>query len=93
MASADTLTEGEILERIVAKGQVALSAGAARSLLELRFPARETARIRSLLRRNNSGTITANERIALDKYLRIGQLLDLIHARARLALANRSPAK
>jgi len=93
MASSDTITEGEILERIIVQSQGKLTPGAARSLLELQFPARETAHIRKLLRRNNAGTISPSERSTLDKYLRIGQLLDLVHARARSALAKRSRTK
>jgi hypothetical protein len=35
---------------------------------------------------DNHGTISASERLTLDKYLRVGQFLDLVHAKARLSL-------
>ena len=77
------ITEGEILESIVAANGPALSPEAARSFLRLKFPAKDATRVRHLLRKNNSGRATAHERIALEKYLRVGQFLDILHARAR----------
>jgi len=65
MANGPTITEGDILDRIISSTEGTLTPGAARSLLGLRFPARETARIRKLLRKNNAGTIAAGERMAL----------------------------
>jgi len=87
------ITEGEILESIVTANGPALSPEAAKSFLRLKFPAKDTTRIRQLLRKNNSGKMTADERIALEKYLRVGQFLDILHARARLALAKKKRAK
>jgi hypothetical protein len=91
MAST-SVTEGDLLERIISSLDGALPAGAARSLLALRFPERDTARVRKLLQKNNAGAITAAERISLDKYIRVGQFLDLVHAKARLSLTKRSRA-
>jgi hypothetical protein len=90
---AKSLTEAEILERIVSADGPTLSAAAARSFLRLKLPPRDTTRVRQLLRKNNLGTIDAEERVALEKYLRVGQFLDLLHARARVALAKRAQAK
>jgi len=45
-----------------------------------------TRRIQELLEKNNGGTIEPSERAELDKYLRVGQFLDLIQAKARLSL-------
>jgi hypothetical protein len=81
-----SINESDILERVMAARNGPLPAAAARSLLALKFPATDARRIRGLLRKNNAGTITANERIALEKYLRVGQFLDLLHARAGAAL-------
>src|SRR5262245_59017660 len=88
MSSATPTTEGDILERIIAAQDADLSVEAARSLLTLRFPVADTRRMQTLLRKNNAGRITANERAALDKYLRVGQFLDLIHAKAKASLTN-----
>ena len=88
MASASPTTEGDILERIIAAQEADLSDEAARSLLTLRFPAVDTKSIQALLRKNNAGRITAKERAALERYLRVGQFLDLVHAKAKASLAN-----
>lgn len=90
MGRTTPITERDILERVMSDGNGALSPAAARSLLTLKFPAGDTRRIRSLLRKNNAGTITAEERLALEKYLRVGQFLDLLHAKARVSLAKRT---
>jgi hypothetical protein len=92
MMRAKQLTDDDILDRIVSADEPSLSPDAARSFLRLKFPAKDTACIRQLLRKNNTGTIDADERIALEKYLRVGQFLDLLDARARVALAKNSQA-
>lgn len=66
--------------------QAGLSAEAARSILALRFSDSAQERIRGLLTANNAGTISTSERSELDKYLRVGQFLDLLQAKARLSL-------
>jgi hypothetical protein len=55
-------------------------------MLALKFSAQTRKRIRRLLQKNNRGTIAAEERLALEKYLRVGQFLDLLQAQARLSL-------
>lgn len=79
-------TEADVFDEILVSRESALSRAEARSLLKLRFSPTATERIRKLLRKNNSGTIRAAERRALDNYLRVGQFLDLLHAKAHLAL-------
>lgn len=86
MESTATITEADILEKVVSPHVAGLTPEAARSLLEFKFDAPTTKRIRQLLQKNNRGTISADERIDLEKYLRVGQFLDLVHAKARLSL-------
>jgi hypothetical protein len=86
MATSFTVTEAEILERVVAPTAAGISPETARELLKFRFDRHTSADIRRLLQKNNRGTITAEERVLLEKYLRVGQLLDLLHAKARLGL-------
>jgi hypothetical protein len=92
MNRTSTKTESDILESVVFSNGP-LSKSAARSFLQLRFPSRDTNRTRLLLRKNNAGTIEAGERIELEKYLRVGQFLDLLHAKSRIVLKKRSHAK
>jgi hypothetical protein len=86
MPSQSTITEADILNQVVEPKKGRLSAEAARSFLELRFDAATTRRIRKLLQKNNRGDISAAERLTLEKYLRVGQLIDLLHAKAKVSL-------
>jgi hypothetical protein len=86
MPKTPTVTEADILADVVAAEEGDLSPDAARSLLTLKFRKDATKHIRQLLQKNNRGTITAAERVTLEKYLRVGQFLDLLHAKARLSL-------
>ncbi len=88
-----TITEAAILERVVAPKVPGLSEEAARGLLSFKFDRGTTQKIRTLLQKNNRGTITAEDRLTLENYLRVGQFLDLVHAKARLSLRkNGSPS-
>jgi hypothetical protein len=93
MAAASPITESDILERVVSSSRGPTSVQAARSLLELQFPSEDIKKVRTLLRKNNAGIITAPERLTLENYLRVGQLLDLLHAKAKLFLAKRTGTK
>jgi hypothetical protein len=87
MSSASpTLTEADILLDVVAPNEATLSADVARAILSVQFNDRATNRIRELLQKNNAGTLTPAERSDLDKYLRVGQFLDLMQAKARVSL-------
>jgi len=86
MATPSTPTEADILEKVVAPTAAGLSPDTARELLKFRFDRQTAANIRRLLQKNNRGTITAEERVLLEKFLRVGQLLDLLHAKARVVL-------
>jgi hypothetical protein len=80
------VTEADILAEVVAPTKGGLSPETARSLLAMKFRREATQRIRWLLRKNNRGTITADERVLLEKYVGVGRFLDLVQAKARLSL-------
>jgi hypothetical protein len=93
VSKSPTITEADILDEVVAPDQPGLSPDVARSILELKFSKRATRRIRQLLRRNNLGTISAQERVTLEKYLRVGQFLDIWQAKAKLSLKQSEDAR
>jgi hypothetical protein len=68
------ITEADILKEIVGPGNRDLNIEAAKSILELHFSRSAITRIRSLLRANNGGSISSEQRLELEKYLRVGQL-------------------
>ena len=63
-----------------------LSRAAARSLLELEFTQEDKERMHQLLEKNHEGRLTKPEQQELDTYRRIGRLIDLLCAKARLSL-------
>jgi hypothetical protein len=89
MATASPPSDADILARVVAGRW---SPEAARAVLTLGFDRATTARVRRLLQKNNRGTITADERLTLERFLRVGQLIDLLHARARRTLRGAAAA-
>ena len=86
MARPVTISETEILEHVISPDNGGLSSEAARAILDLKFDSTATKRIRQLLQKNKRGTISAAERITLERFLRIGKLIDLFQAMARLSL-------
>lgn len=86
-------TESEILEQVIDPGSSGLSPEAAQALLRFRFNTVASARINELAEKNRRGTIQPAELALLERYQRVGDFLNLIHAKARCALAEHaSPA-
>ena len=86
MSTHATLTEADILTEVIEPNRSTISPQLAEELLSLRFNDSATGRIRELLLKNNSGTITPAEKTTLENYLRVGEFLDLMQAKARLTL-------
>jgi hypothetical protein len=81
MASVSTITEADILEDVVSSKEAGLTPEVARFFLSMKFSKDATKQIRQLLRKNNRGTISAQDREALARFHRVGQLIDLLQAR------------
>lgn len=75
---SDNITEADILSAVVASDNGDLPAEAARSLLTLHFRPQAVDRMNVLADRNGRGELSANESAELEKYLRVGQFLNLI---------------
>jgi hypothetical protein len=93
MPATDPASEAEIIEQVVASESRGFSAEAARAILGMTFDLPTTNRIRQLLKKNNRGTISLDDRLTLERYLRVGQLFDLLHAKARLSLKGKSESR
>lgn len=91
--ASNTLTEADILSEIVAPDEPTLNQEFARAVLSVRFNDSATEKIRGLLQKNNAGTITVEEKADLEKYMRVGQFLDLMQAKARVSLHADRPSK
>lgn len=80
------MTEADILADVVAAGEGDLAPEVARSILRWKFPRHSVSQMNRLALRNRQGTITAAERETLERYLRVGSLLNLLQAKAHLSL-------
>jgi hypothetical protein len=81
--------EAAILARAIQPERNNLPAPAARALLKLDFTAADRERMHALAVKNQAGKLTAAEHHELGGYLRVGRLLDLLGAKARLSLSKR----
>ena len=79
-------SEIEILAQMVGPEEPAFTAEFARWILTLHFSDETQNRIRNLLEDNNQGTLDESAKKSLDKYLRVGQFIDLLQAKARVTL-------
>jgi hypothetical protein len=86
VADAPTVTEADILKDVIGTNQGDLPPEVARQVLRWKFAGRAVARMNELADRGNRGTITDAEREELEKYLRVGSLINLVQAKAHLSL-------
>ena len=87
MPSAPSPTaEAAIWARVIEPEDNGLPRAAARALLRLTFSARDKDRMNELARKNREGLLTAEERRELEGYVKVGDVLALIHLKARKAL-------
>jgi hypothetical protein len=66
-----------------------LTAEKARALLTVKFSKADIARVTKLSALARKGTLTDEQRSALEGYLQFGHFLTLLHSRARMALKRR----
>lgn len=86
-AVGTTPMEAAIWARVVTPEKDGLSPEAARSLLERRFSDSDQARINDLAARNAEGLLSPAEREELEGYVKVGDVLSLLHLKARRSLA------
>lgn len=84
------LTEADILARIVHPECGNLPQEVSRLILDLKFEPQDMARMNELAEKNNLGQLGENERQEMEKYLRVGNFLNLLRAKAQLSLQNSS---
>jgi hypothetical protein len=88
MSSPSKVTESEILADVIAANRGDLSPEVAKTVLKWKFRADAVRRINRLAARNRKGTINDAEREQLQRYMRVGSLINLIQAKARLSLGS-----
>lgn len=80
-------SDADILITAIAPDKSDFTTEAARGILKLGFTRGQRAEMGRLLDKNNAGNITKAELAALDRYVRVGNLLSILQAKARTTLA------
>lgn len=88
MDSLQTPNESEILSRVIAPQNGNLTGQVAEALLGLQFPKDDTSRMNELAEKNRRGEITESELDEMERYSRVGNLINLLQSKARRSLKN-----
>jgi len=89
MSRNATVSEFEILCDVISPRRANLTPEVARSILEWKFSPKSVAKMNRLAERNRLGKITESEREELERFLRVGSLVNLAQAKARRSLRER----
>ena len=92
MAARQPITESDVLCNIVAPNVGNLSAEVACAVLKMRLDETMIARLDELAEKNRQGIITEPERDEMRTYARVGDFLNLLHAKARRSLGEQDIA-
>jgi len=87
------ITESDILAQVVSPESGSIPPESARSLLELRFSEHATRRMDELADKNRRGILSDVERTEMERYMRVGNFLNLMQAKARVSLADAGNSK
>jgi uncharacterized protein YnzC (UPF0291/DUF896 family) len=85
-----SLTDADIFARVVRPESGNFSQEISRLVLTLKFEAEDIGRMNELAEKNNRGVLSETERQEMETYLRVGNFLNLLHAKARQSLHNLS---
>jgi len=80
----------DILEEVVSPKSPTIRATISRAFHSLEFSTHQQDEIHRLLDKNNEGTITTRERSRLEGYVRVGNFLSLLKAKARTPVKRRA---
>jgi hypothetical protein len=86
MRPTTTPSEAVIWTRVIQPENNGLSTEAARSLLGIQFSQADRARMLELATKNNEGLLSVAERDELEGYVKVGDVLSLLHLKAKRAL-------
>jgi hypothetical protein len=80
----------DVLQTAFIPDEAKLTIPLARALRRLRFTEAQSQEIDRLLTRNNRGTITPKQKERLEGYVRAGELMGILRAKAELRLRQQS---
>jgi len=77
-----------ILTRAIAPDRKSLPRAVAEEILQWDFPPEDKQRMADLSAKARVGELTAEEEAEIDSYVRVGQIVNLMQAKAQLAIRN-----
>ena len=86
MDGLQTPNESEILSRVITPQNGNLSGQVAEAFLGLEFPKDDMRRMNELAEKNRHGEISQPERDEMERYSRVGNLINLLQSKARRSL-------
>ena len=93
MLKTKDLTEDRMLLRIFEHEHAPMTPAAARAILALTFPDADRKYMKRLAQRSRDGLLTDEEMKQVESYSRVGSLLGILHAKARLAIGKHASTK
>jgi hypothetical protein len=82
-------SEAKIWSRLIRPANGTFSKAAAHAILAFNFTDAEKSRMQELAERNGEDKLSASEKEELEGYIRVANVLALLHAKARRSLKNR----
>ena len=79
--------DADILTDVVMPNEASLDPAVAQALLRWQFSPTAVSRMHELADRNRRDALSPEEHAQLESFLRIGQFLNLVHAKARISLS------
>jgi hypothetical protein len=86
MSIAFATTEAEILAEVIAPDRDDMPPDVARFVLKFAFSEVQKEQMLELADKNNRGTLTDAERAIMENYRRVGHILAIMQAQARISL-------
>jgi hypothetical protein len=77
----------DVLSRVFQTGQRKMTPSVAKQVLAWKFPPGDIRRVGKLLSKNSAGSISDKESNELQSLVLLGEMLDVLHAEAEVALA------
>jgi hypothetical protein len=84
---AASVCDTDIMASVIVPEEPGIDIEAARWFMTLKFSDVQKARMEELAEKNNEGSISDGELAELESYLRVGNLLNFLKAKARVSLA------
>jgi hypothetical protein len=86
MQATTTTVEAAIWGRVMGPQTNGFSPAAARAILKVGFNEEDHSRMHELAQKNREGTLSEAERQELEAYVKVGDVLSLLHLKARRSL-------